>query len=207
MGIAHLPALNDYWSTDPTLHYSPIADRISRDHFREISRYFHFVDNTTLPPRGSPGYDRLGEVRPVIDHLSKRFTDLYEPHRKVAVDEAMIKFTGRSTVKQYIPMKPIKRGIKVHGILITEKCTYTWMLLTHAHCIMHTIHVHIILFPYKFISNIIMLYQGISTHTHTLKTLVIKVWVLADSRNGYFHTLRVYTGKEGSGEKQLGERG
>ena len=37
MGISHLPALDDYWSTDPTLHYSPIADRISRDRFREIS--------------------------------------------------------------------------------------------------------------------------------------------------------------------------
>ena len=45
-----------------------------------------------------------------------------------------------------------------------------------------------------------------NTHTHTHKTLVIKVWVLADSRNGYFHTLQVYTGKEGSGEKQLGQR-
>lgn len=119
MGVVHLPALDDYWSTDPTLHYSPIADRISRDRFREISRYIHFVDNTTLPERGTPGYDRLGKVRPVIDHLSKRFTDLYEPHKEVAVDEAMIKFTGRSSVKQYMPMKPVKRGIKVHGILVT----------------------------------------------------------------------------------------
>lgn len=120
MGVTHLPALDDYWSTDPTLHYSPIADRISRDRFREITRYLHFVDNTTLPERGSPGYDRLGKVRPVIDHLSERFTDLYEPHKEVAVDEAMIKFTGRSSVKQYMPMKPIKRGIKVHGIMIIE---------------------------------------------------------------------------------------
>ena len=115
MGIAHLPAFDDYWSTDPTLHYSPIADRISRDRFREISCYLHFVDNTTLPEWGSPGYDHLGKVRPVIGLLSERFTELYEPHREVAVDEAMIKFTGRSSVKQYMPMKPIKRGIKVYA--------------------------------------------------------------------------------------------
>ena len=127
MGIAHLPALDDYWSTDPTLHYSPIADRISRDRFREISRYLHFVDNTTLPERGSPGYDRLGKVRPVIDHLSERFTELYEPHREVAVDEAMIKFTGRSSVKQYMPMKPIKRGIKVYA----TSHLYTRVVHTH----------------------------------------------------------------------------
>ena len=51
MGISHLPTLDDYWSTDPTLHYSPVADRITRDRFREVSRYLHFVDNDTLVPR------------------------------------------------------------------------------------------------------------------------------------------------------------
>ena len=137
MGIVRLPALDDYWSTDPTLHYSPIADRISRDRFREISRYLHFVDNTTLHERGTPGYDRLGKVRPVIDHLSTKFAEIYEPHKEVAVDEAMIKFTGRSSVKQYMPMKPIKRGIKVHAhdMLTTAHCTRTH---THMHAHTHT---------------------------------------------------------------------
>ena len=69
---------------------------------------------------------------------------MYDPHCEVAVDEAMIKFQGRSSLKQYIPKKPIKRGIKV--------------------------------------------------------------WVLGDSRNGFFSELEVYTGKEGSGETELGGR-
>ena len=170
MEIAHLPALDDYWSTDPTLHYSPIADRISRDRFREISRYLHFANNTTLPARGSPGYDRLGKVRPVIDELSKRFTDLYKPHKEVAVDEAMIKFTGRSSVKQYMPMKPIKRGIKVHSILIT------YSVRTHG-CCLHNAHntVYIILFLTN-VSQIIftrnsMPHTHTHTHIHTLNTL------------------------------------
>ena len=114
MGIAHLPALDDYWSVDPSLHYSPIADRIPGDCFREISSYLHFVDNTTLPPRGSPGYDHLGKVWPVIDHLLKKFTEVYEPHREVAVDEARIKFTGHCSVKQYLPMKPRNQGIHMY---------------------------------------------------------------------------------------------
>ena len=116
MGINHLPALDDYWSKDPSLRYSAIVDRITRDRFRDITRYLHFVDNATLTPRGSPGHDRLGKVRPVIDHLSSRFSDLYEPHQEVAVDEAMIKFTGRSTLEQYMPMKPVKRGINVWAL-------------------------------------------------------------------------------------------
>ena len=48
MGINHLPALEDYWSKDPTYHYSPIADRITSDRYRDISRYLHFVDNSRL---------------------------------------------------------------------------------------------------------------------------------------------------------------
>ena len=79
----------------------------------QISRYLHFVDNDHLAQRGDPAHDRLGKVRPLIDHLSSKFETLYEPSKKVAVDEAMIKFQGRSSLKQYMPQKPIKRGIKV----------------------------------------------------------------------------------------------
>ena len=113
MGINSLPALKDYWKRDPAFHYAPIADRITRDRFLEISRYLHFVDNDTLPQRDSPSFDRLGKVRPLLDHFSEKFKSVYLPHKEVAIDEAMIKFTGRSSLKQYMPMKPIKRGIKV----------------------------------------------------------------------------------------------
>ena len=113
MGVDHLPSVNDYWSRDPLLHYAPISDRIPRWRFREISRYLHFVNNEDLSPRGDPAHDRLGKVRPLLNHLSNKFATLYDPSKHVAVDEAMIKFQGRSSLKQYMPMKPIKRGIKV----------------------------------------------------------------------------------------------
>ena len=145
MGINHLPSLNDYWSRDPRLRYAPVADRITRDRFREIPRYLHFVDNDTLVPRGEDGHDRLGKVRPLIDHLSTKFAEAYEPHRDISVDEAMIKFQGRSSLKQYMPLKPTKRGIKV--------------------------------------------------------------WVAADSTNGYFSRFEIYTGKkDNTTEHGLGAR-
>ena len=72
----------------------------------------------------------------MIDSLSDRFQALYNPHREVSVDEAMIPFKGRSTLKQYMPQKPVKRGIKV--------------------------------------------------------------WMLADTTNGYVTSLEVYTGKKGN---------
>ena len=46
-------------------------------------------------------------------HLSKKFSELYQPQCEVAIDEAMIKFQGRSCLKQCNPLKPVKHGIKV----------------------------------------------------------------------------------------------
>ena len=113
MGINHLPSLEDYWKRDDVYNYHPISSRISRDRFREIARYLHYVDNTTLQPPTSPTYDKLGKVRPLLAYLQGRFSEVYTPGRELAVDEAMIKFQGRSSLKQYMPKKPIKRGIKV----------------------------------------------------------------------------------------------
>ena len=52
-------------------------------------------------------------MRPLIDHLRSKFETLYEPLKNVAVDEAMIKFQEQSSLKQYVPQKLIKSGIKV----------------------------------------------------------------------------------------------
>ena len=73
-----------------------------------------------------------------------RYASLYNPSKELAVIEVMIKFQGRSPLKQYMPKKPIKRGIKV--------------------------------------------------------------WVLADIKNGWFSRFEIYTGKKDHAERGLGAR-
>ena len=70
MGINQLPEIRDYWSTNEYLHYAPIADRISRDRFEQITRYLYFADDS-LPLRGEEGFSRLQKVDPVISHLKE----------------------------------------------------------------------------------------------------------------------------------------
>ena len=113
MGINQLPEIRDYWAKDPSLHYSPIADRIARDRFEEIARYLHFVDNDVLPARGDEGYHRLQKILPIVTAINKACIDNYRPNRENSIDEAMIPFKGRSSLKQYVPLKPVKRGFKV----------------------------------------------------------------------------------------------
>ena len=113
MGVVRLPSIADYWRTDDIFHYAPIASRISKNRFFDIQRYLHFTANSTLPPPSSPQYDKLGKIKPIIKILCEQFSTTYHLHREVSVDEAMIPFKGRSTMKQYMPKKPVRRGLKV----------------------------------------------------------------------------------------------
>ena len=94
--------------------YQNLADRISRNRFREITRFFHFIDNSSYnTPRSDSQYDRIWKVRPVVDMLSEQFLKVYNPNHLNSIHEAMIPFKGRSSLKQYLPKKPTKRDIKV----------------------------------------------------------------------------------------------
>ena len=57
--------------------------------------------------------DKLYKIRFMIDALNKKFQEVYNGTRELSVDESMIKFKGRSALKQYLPIKPIKRGYKL----------------------------------------------------------------------------------------------
>lgn len=58
----------------------------------------------------------------MLQHLNDNFKTYLLPSSVVAVDESMIKFKGRSTLKQYMPKKPIKRGYKVW--ILADKSGY-----------------------------------------------------------------------------------
>ena len=113
MGIVRLPRFDDYWRKDAIYHYSPVASRITRDRFRELKKYLHFANNSTLAAPQTPGYDKLGKIRPIITMLGDQFAAVCSAAKDISIDEAMIPFKGRSSLKQYMPLKPTKRGIKI----------------------------------------------------------------------------------------------
>lgn len=81
-----------------------------RDRFREILSNIHVNDNASIPNNNK---DKLYKLRPMMDNLNNKFLEAYHGTRQLSVGESMIKFKGRSTIKQYNPMKPIKRGYKL----------------------------------------------------------------------------------------------
>ena len=113
MSIHRLPSLRDYWSSDWVLGVPEFAKVIPRNRFLDIWNNLHLCDNSKMPQRGEPNFDKLFKVREFLNDLNTNFRINYNPHREQAVDEAMIKYKGRTSLKQYMPMKPIKRGIKM----------------------------------------------------------------------------------------------
>ena len=45
--------------------------------------------------------------------MNNNYTQLHNVSRKVSIDESMILYKGRHSIKQYNPMKPIKRRYKL----------------------------------------------------------------------------------------------
>lgn len=113
MGIHPLPRLENYWSSDPLLGYKGVYEVMNSKKFKKITEALHCNDNTQCPPRDSPDYDKLYKLRPVIDFLNEKLSNIYKSSSCVSIDESMIPFKGRSSIKQYMPMKPVKRGYKV----------------------------------------------------------------------------------------------
>lgn len=108
-----MPSYRDYWSARPELRDSYISSTISIDRFSWLLSYLHISDNTLQPKRNEAGFDKLYKLRPLLNKLSETFLTSFKPSEYQSIDESMIKFKGRSSLRQYMPNKPIKRGYKV----------------------------------------------------------------------------------------------
>lgn len=116
MGIKKLPSYRDYWCSDDDLHDPYISKLMIVIRFGWIISHLHSNDNTLLPSRNSPDYDKLYKLRPYLDRLQKNFLTHYNPSSTLAVDESMIKFKGRSEKKQFMPKKTNKTRVQSLGI-------------------------------------------------------------------------------------------
>lgn len=65
-----------------------------------------------MPRRKSTNNEKLYEIRPFLDKIQENFKKNFNSGLRFEIDEPMIKFKGRSSIKQYLPKKPTKRGYK-----------------------------------------------------------------------------------------------
>lgn len=110
MAYHKLPSWIDYWKNDQDLSVPFISSTMTRNRFAQILSNLHVNDNNSIPDGNK---DKLYKLRPLIEAINNRYTKLYNLSRRQSIDESMILFKGRHSIKQYNPMKPIKRGYKL----------------------------------------------------------------------------------------------
>lgn len=105
MGLLVKGDIRSYWTTKPHERVPWFGEHMSRTRFEMISRALHAADNDQLDVPGGP----LDKASPIFSPTAKidKFLDLvlqgfrnarYPKDGKLAIDEEMVKFTGRYTI-------------------------------------------------------------------------------------------------------------
>ena len=102
MTINKLPRIVEYWRVDNLVHNDGIHNTVFR-RFCEIFQNLHFTDNGKDDKKG-----KVLKMRPVIQHLNSKFSEVILSDSEQSIDENMVKFKKRSGMKQHIKSKPKK---------------------------------------------------------------------------------------------------
>ena len=107
MAINKLSAIVEYWRVDNLIGNNVFQNTMIQNRFCEILQNLHFAGNMYYDKT-----DRGFKIRQVVDHLNKKFGEVLSNNKEQSIDEHMVKFKGRSDMKQCIKSKPIKWGFK-----------------------------------------------------------------------------------------------
>ncbi|OAF68380.1 hypothetical protein A3Q56_03885 [Intoshia linei] len=83
------------------------------DRFEDIKKYLHFANNAQLvTDKNNPKFDRSYKISNILEMF--RNACLTSPPTQInSVDEQIIRFKGKTGMKQYLPKKPTKWRLKV----------------------------------------------------------------------------------------------
>src|SRR2546421_1316880 len=112
-----LPSPSMCWDSKTRVRH--VADYMPETRFQQILRYIH----TSLLPPDQPNTEWYDKVEPVAGLLRANFRRYISPASCVAVDEMMVKCTGRTKHTVKIERKPIKQGYKVLALCVQG---YLW---------------------------------------------------------------------------------
>lgn len=107
MSYNRVPHIHMYWSKNKSLRNETIASSISRDRFMLIHSKLYF-NHPQKPADAEKSY----YTAELINCLVYTFNRYRSEGTYQSIDEFMVAFKGRSSMKQFVPNKPVKRGMK-----------------------------------------------------------------------------------------------
>ena len=128
-----LPELSMFWEQQPDagLGLGIVQQSMTRDRFRFISKYLAVaIESDGEPPRPGEARDPIAKIRPLVIALNDRYTHCRMPGEVQSIDESMVKFKGRSMIRQSVRNKPIKSGFKLWSRCGPSGYTYQFEVYT-----------------------------------------------------------------------------
>lgn len=106
---SHL-TIEEHWSTDPLLSAPIFGKLMSRNRYGMILGMLCFQD---INESESTSDSRLIKIDFMIQHARRIFKETLNPYSNLCIDESIVPFKGRLVLKQYLPRKRNRFGIKL----------------------------------------------------------------------------------------------
>ena len=117
-----LPRFEHYFRQDESkwLLLTPGFHKVfSQKRFSQLNRYIFFCDPQSLD-ENDRNRDKLAKVKPFLEHLHAGCKDNFNYGKNITIDEAMIPYKGKLSIKQRILGKPVRWGIKLFPLCDSE---------------------------------------------------------------------------------------
>ena len=118
-GYHSVPSEADFWSNQPDLGVELVSEAMSRNRFQTIKRFLHVADNATLTPG-----DKTAKISPVYSALNRNLVQFKMWHSDISIDESMVPYFGRHSMKMFIKGKPIRFGYKLWSLCGSDGYPY-----------------------------------------------------------------------------------
>lgn len=104
----------EYWSKDPDLKCEFVSSAMSRKRFLEIKSKLKFSKITDQNDS-----DKAWRIRKILDIFRENIQQFGFFSTGLSVDEMMARFFGRTILRQFLPSKPDRFGLKFWGLCNT----------------------------------------------------------------------------------------
>ena len=85
ISVVRMPNTRMFWNK--AMGHTAFNAVLTRDRFEEIIKLLHMSNNTELPAREDPDFDKLYKVRELLDYLNSNFKEHAKMEKVVSVDE------------------------------------------------------------------------------------------------------------------------
>ncbi|CAK9829639.1 PiggyBac transposable element-derived protein 4 [Anthophora retusa] len=106
MGQVKKDRKDDHWSSEFYTKTPSFSTVMSRNRFRQIWDTWHFSNNRT-----TAGSNKLEKIQPILSYLLDEFKSVYTPKKELSLDESIIPWRGKLSIKTCNPAKIIKYGL------------------------------------------------------------------------------------------------